>query len=524
MGKVNRGGGCRPPALMIARRSVLIYATNAVGALLGYVGIVAVARFVPNSEEFFGLVGFGIGFVGGFFVLAGLGIPQAHVKRVSEGEPLEACLGTFALLRLVQTALAVGATLLAVYVWTVLLGRGFETPLHFQVIFVMLVYYLALNLGGFGTATFDARLETAKSQTSDFVGTVIRVTGMVVVGVVGLGALALAWAYALGALASAAVAAILLLRYPMARPRLALLRSYVKFAFPLALPAVLGGLSATVDKVVIQLFWGAAQVGYYFVSQRVLLLVGVASAAVSLLLFPSLSQLHAQNDVGALRRKAAQAERYLSMVVAPVAAFLVAYPEGVIHVLFSDDFLPATNVLRLFGLVTFVGALLTPRQAVLQGMDRSDLAGTVALASALVTLVLYFVLVPASFLGLALVGWAAQGAAAAVLVGYSVALGLAVAFTHRLTGDRLRRPVFVHVLAAAFLVVLFALLLPPGAGLEWRWFHLLGVYAAFLGAYLLLLAVVREFRRDDFLLFLDVVNPKKMVRYVREELTEGKVE
>ncbi len=46
---------------MISRQSTLVYETGALGVLLGYVGLVAVARFIPDSEEILDLVGFGLG-------------------------------------------------------------------------------------------------------------------------------------------------------------------------------------------------------------------------------------------------------------------------------------------------------------------------------------------------------------------------------------------------------------------------------------------------------------------------------
>lgn len=160
---------------MIARRSFLVYAVNLLGATLGYVAIFVVLRFMPNGLEALGVVAFGLGFVGSFFVLTGLGLPNAHTKRVSEGEPLERCMGTYLLLISIQIALAAGGTVLSIYVWTEVLGRGFETPVHEQAIYVFLLYYLALSLSGFATVTFNARLETARSQAANLAGTLVRV-------------------------------------------------------------------------------------------------------------------------------------------------------------------------------------------------------------------------------------------------------------------------------------------------------------------------------------------------------------
>ncbi|MEE9237237.1 MAG: oligosaccharide flippase family protein [Thermoplasmata archaeon] len=503
---------------MIARRSVLVFTANILGGLLGYIGLFAIARFTPNSEELLGLVGFGLGFVGSIFVLTGLGVPVAHIKRISQGEPLAECIGAFTLLKILQVGLATGVTFLALYMWTDVLGRGFETPVHVRVVLVMLVYHIALSVANVGIVTFSARLEMAKSQTSFLIGTATRVLGMIIVAVAALGALALTWAYTLGAVAIAIPTLLLLRHYPIARPRIGLIRSYLKFALPLSLPAVLIGLSVNIDKAVIQLFWGAAEVGYYFTVQRVILLLTVITSAVSLLLFPTISRYHARNELDLLRKKSEQAERYLSMILAPIVAFILVYSEGSIHVMLSDNFLPAANILRLFALATFVLALIVPRRAILQGMGRPDLAGVASLIGALTTLALYLVLIPTSIFGVPLAGMGGEGAAAGVFIGYTVLLGSSLVFSHKLVGDRPHGRIALHIGAAAAVALFFFLFLPPVSSLDWRWFHLLLFGGAFIGAYIALLTALREFRKADLLLFLDLINPKKMLRYVRDEM------
>jgi O-antigen/teichoic acid export membrane protein len=496
---------------------------NAVGAILGAVGIFVVARFTANPTELLGLIGFGIGFVGVFFVVTNLGIPAAHIKRVSQGEPLDHAIGTVASLNLLQVGLAVGATLLGLFVWTAVLGRGFQTPQELEVIYIMLVYYTAVALSAIGFSTFHARLETAKSQSAHLTGTVVRVGGMIAVALFGLGAIALSWVYAFGAVATGAVVFFLLRRYPVARPRRSLVRSYLRFAFPLAIPAALAALAVTLDKTLIQLFWGVEQTGLYFTVQKVLLVLTVISAAVSLLLFPSVSRLHAQNDLGALRSKTRQAERYLSMILTPVVVFLLLYPEGAIHVLLSDPFLPGARILRLFAVLTFLIALLVPRQAILQGMDRSDLQGRASLVGMVLIIVLFGVLIPTSIFGVPLAGLGPEGAALSFVIGYAVILGLALAFSSRVVGDRIGREVGLHVGVALGLGIVFALLVPPASGLAWQWFHLVGWSAAFLAAYVAVLAVLREFRKEDLRLFVDLLDPRKMARYIHGELTTKEI-
>ncbi len=62
----------------------------------------------------------------------------------------------------------------------------FQTEFQLPIIYVMLVYYVAIALAAIGFTTFHARLETAKN--------IIRVAGMVAVALFGLGAIALPWA------------------------------------------------------------------------------------------------------------------------------------------------------------------------------------------------------------------------------------------------------------------------------------------------------------------------------------------
>ncbi len=66
--------------------------------------------------------------------------------------------------------------------------------------------------------------------------------------------------------------------------------------------------------------------------------------------------------------------------------------------------------------------------------------------------------------------------------------------------------------------------MPPATGLAWQWFHLVGVSAAFLAGYVAILAALREFRKEDLRLFLDLLDPRKMARYVHGELTRREIE
>jgi hypothetical protein len=51
-----------------------------------------------------------------------------------------------------------------------------------------------------------------------------------------------------------------------------------------------------------------------------------------------------------------------------------------------------------------------------------------------------------------------------------------------------------------------------------RWYHLLGFALFGLGIYIGVLYLLREFTKEDLHFFLDVLNIKKMFRYIKEEM------
>jgi peptidoglycan biosynthesis protein MviN/MurJ (putative lipid II flippase) len=51
-----------------------------------------------------------------------------------------------------------------------------------------------------------------------------------------------------------------------------------------------------------------------------------------------------------------------------------------------------------------------------------------------------------------------------------------------------------------------------------RWYHLLGFTGMGLLIYLVLLFVLREFQKKDLHFFLDLLNPKKMIFYIKNEV------
>ena len=108
---------------LIARKSFLIFLNMMAGCILGYIALFFILRYM--GAEDFGIIGFGMAFVWLFAFLSELGFNRAHIKRISEGQDLEKCIGTFFVIKIVLTAIMVGCVLSVIFFWKFVLGRGF---------------------------------------------------------------------------------------------------------------------------------------------------------------------------------------------------------------------------------------------------------------------------------------------------------------------------------------------------------------------------------------------------------------
>ncbi|PNX49585.1 MAG: hypothetical protein BV457_01145 [Thermoplasmata archaeon M9B1D] len=181
---------------MIARKSALYITIQLLNGIIGFIGLKFIALYMQPWE--YGVVAFAFGFVTLFSIFGDLAFGSAHIKRISEGKDLEKCVSTYAVIKITLTGLLASITILSIAIWRYVFGRGFETPLHEQAIYLLLAYYVLYNLSQVFTITFNAKKEIAKVQIPTLLFTLTRVFITIFVAYFGLGILALAYTYILG--------------------------------------------------------------------------------------------------------------------------------------------------------------------------------------------------------------------------------------------------------------------------------------------------------------------------------------
>jgi O-antigen/teichoic acid export membrane protein len=504
---------------MIARKSALIIVTEILSGSLGYVSLFFITRYMEPSD--YGIVAFALGFVTLFSVFENMGYHQSHIKKISEGKDLGICNGTFLVTKIGLTVLMVIVVLISIIFWKEVLGRGFETAQHELAIYIMLGYMTLRSIAYFFNVTFRAKREIAKRQISIFFETLVRVGATIYVAIAGYGAVTLAFTYIIGDIAFLFVGILLFKGYPIKKPSTSYFREYTTFAIPLIIVVASSTIMNNFDRIFIQLFWSASDVGYYFAAFKLSRFIDMFAIALVALLFPTYSALHATKNVKQITHLTFQSERYISMIVFPMVFGIVLLAEPATFILLSG-WMPAIPILRILPFFALLAALEAPYQSQFVGTNRPKLARNRVIIMVFCNVILNFILVPKDIqsIGLQLFGLGAQGAAIATISSYGVGLIYSRVFAWKITGVKGNWRIVLHAIAAIIMSILMYIILYYFDFILFitRWYHLLGFSLFSLGIYITLLYLLKEFTKKDFQFFLDTLNIKKMLSYILDEL------
>lgn len=505
--------------LVIARKSVLVIITKILDGGLGYLGLFFIARYMSPAD--YGIVSFAIGFVTLFSIFVDFGFGAAHVKRVSEGKDLGRCIGTFLSIKSVLISTSLFILLGSLFFWTNIMGRGFETAEHINVIYIITIFWLAQIITGSFSITFQARKEMAKIQIPFLINGFLRTGAIVYVAISGLGPLALAWAYVFGELANLSITLFLFRRYTIKKPTLSYLKSYNAFAFPLVLVSASNVIMNNIDKVMIQLFWNATDVGYYFAAYRISNFITLFTASIGMLIFPTYSALYKSGNIQQIKKLTFESERHLSLIVFPMVFGLVVLAEPTAFILLSG-WMPAVPLLQILPFVVLFVTLSLPYASQFNGMNKPKINRNRILIMLFFNLTLNLLLIPKDIQilgGIKFFGLGATGAAIATVISSVISLVYTRIMSYRLTGSKGNNRIFLHAFAAMVMAGILYVIFYYFDYITFvtRWYTLLIIAGMGLCIYLVILALFREFTKADFWFYIDTLNIKKMLIYIRDE-------
>ena len=498
---------------MIGRKSLLILITTAVSAVLSFVGLLAMTNYL--GKDVYGNISWIMATVATLNIAADLGFMNAHIKRVSEGQDENDCISTYFVTKLFLTSFMVVFSFSAIFVWNTI-TNSVMSPETWNLFILFVLYYVMYDFAYVVIYTYNARMETTKSQLIFLIDPLIRVPLIIFVSINHLTSVDLAYAYVFAALGVMLVSALFLKRSSFHWKRPTLFRSYIKFALPLTLIAIAGAITLNLDKILIGYFDSPGDVAYYSSSQTFIRTFNVIGTSVSALAFPTFSRLHVKGDLAGIRRVTHAAERYISMIGTPIVVLFVLFPTEICVTFFGAQFAPSGDVLRFLSIWLWLTLLNQVYISQILGVDRPDISAKRTMGTFILNVILLFIFVPNELFGVKMLGMSYTGAAIATAI-TAVVLFISVRLVLRkLTGTDSNPGILKHMIAGAVAGVAIVSL-----STVYR-FH--GIIALIVfGAVTVLvffsvLFVLKEFTKSDMVYFTDLVNPKKMFSYMGGEM------
>ena len=512
---------------MIARKSLLIVTSQFFMRFIGWIALIILAKLWGNvAPEVLGTIGFAMAFVSLFTFVSDFGFSQAHVKRVSEGNNIGICIGTYMSVKLVLTLLMAIVIGLFLFVGNIF-GITFYDATSTTVVLLFVYYFIFITLAQISISTFQATKEIVKRQLIVITENIVKVPLFIVVVLLGSNIVYykvmpegpiefLAMTYVAGAFAMACIGFYFLRTYPIKRPTKEMFKSYVTFALPVMLLSVITVLSINIDKLMIGYFWTSVEVGYYFTVQQILQIVLIFPTAIGLVLFPTISGYYAKNKMQNIKDTIHLAIRYISMVMLPIVILVIIFAKPIISIMLTDIFLPATTILVILAMLAFVTAMGVSLSSLIVGINKPKQLAKIGIVMCTVNLILNVSFIPSNGLLTPYGINGALGAAVATLISGIIGFVGLCYVAKKLTGIKiLHKYVFYHIISGSVMGFFFFMarhnMVVVGC-IE------LIVYVLFgLLIYFGWLIMFKEFTKEDFEFFKDLIHPKAMLRYIGGE-------
>jgi O-antigen/teichoic acid export membrane protein len=498
---------------MIGRKSFLIMVFKAISAVLGFVGLFLITRYFPADA--YGSVVWTMSFLAIFNSFADLGFTSAHIKRISEGKDLSACVSTFAAIRLALTGCMVAIVSLGFFIWSFVLGRPL-TDTSVELIILFILYYVFYDVAVIATATFDARTKTAKSQIALVLDALVRVPLIIVLAIPTGSAISLAFCYVAGGMVVMLAALILLRgeRIKIGRPTM--FRSYLVFAMPIMVATVIAIATSNIDKMTIGFFWSSDEVARYAAAQSIISLIAIISSSLGVLLYPTISHINEFGDPKSIRVMVETAERYLSFILLPIACLLLVFPDEVALVLLSGRYAGSAEPMRFLAIGMLFQSLGSIYSTHILAVNRVREVVWLTFLQFGVLAILLLVLVPNVVLGIDMMGMGVVGAAIASLSATIIVMTVYRAMVWKMTGAGLNPRMLLHAIAGVLTVA--ALIIIAQYYVPVRWYDLAFAWLIAGGIFYSIIYALRELRKEDIAYFLEAVNPHEIASYIKKEL------
>ena len=500
----------------LGRKVALVFTSKLSIELLGFLALVIVAR--EMGAQPIGMVAYAGGIVGLFSVISSLGFRITHKKRISEGKDLGKCMGTMLFIHIALTLIWVSAFFIWIGYLKFYFNSSFGSKEQEIILYIILISTVFLKTSNIFSETLVAKGEVAKSSFSSLFSKIVVSTSKIFVSLTGLGVIFLATSQLLGYLALFLALLLFSRKFPIKRPDWSSVKDYVQFTIPLAFLASFTAISASIDKAMLGFFYNSEEVAYYTISNHLGNSFALIGYSISTVIFPIISSYSSQGKNDSVIRLVAVSERYLTLILTPLVAFIIVYSEIIIIFVFGLEFASVALLLQIFTLGVFLRAISRPYGTQLISTGNVKITATIGITAGTIHILLNFIFIPDNIFGLKMLGMGAIGAALVYLIENIIISLMNRYYAYKTLKNTLDTKIVFYILIG-FIMGIFTHHLILYFDIS---NILLLVPLTILGCtiYFSSLAALGLFHKKDVSFLLSIVNPRKMKSYITSELKE----
>lgn len=351
---------------------------------LNLVAIVIIALYLSPAE--FGLMAFALVIIGYLELLQGFGLGAYLISTREDVE--EAAHAVFAF------AIAASAALFAaLWAGADALAGFFEQPALADVLRFLAFSLLIESVAQVHNSLLQRELKFRLKIMPEVGRGLVRGLLSIYLAASGFGVWALVYGHIAGMLAWSAILMVVRPWRPHRAPRLAVLRSAVRYGSNMVGGSLCNAVPRTLDQVLIGKILGPAPLGLYALAQRMpqlaLKTVGMEANKV---IHPIMSQI--QRDPEALRTYYYGLVRYLGLTIFPAGVMLAAIASPLIHVIYRPEWHGMIRTMELLSIAFAFGVLNHLPGTVYKAINRSDLFLQIALINLPFPIVAFWIAVP----------------------------------------------------------------------------------------------------------------------------------
>ncbi len=489
----------------IARKSLFSLSYNVVGGVVGYITMFFALRFV--GQEAWGIYGSALAIAGLLSIIATLGLDGTHVKMMTKLDDKAQCMGAYLLLKSIFGFSYLALSFLGFFVIGDVLGFKFESIYLARAVYITIFGFFIASLANIFKTTYQAKLQAKRSLIPMFVQLFVQDIFILIFSIsyyiyhsvsqsyVGV---LFAFAYLLGNVAEFFVYIVWSFkdRISYKFPSREVIREYLHFMIPLALLGGVGIVQAYTDRVMLQFFWNATEVGGYFSVQKIALSVMYLGGALVFFLYPAQSKYYEEKRKEDFFSITKSAERYLSLFISPFVFFSFAMAPEILN-LFKHTLISYSLPLIILMIYAYLGVINRPYGSQMTSANLPHEVLRVGLIQATANVVLNAIFIPTSIAGIPLLGWKSTGAALGTLFSFLIGFIYFRYRVWRILGTKYEIRILYHILAGAITVLLFYIL-KHFTGPLYPWYLLGGAFILFILIYTGILYLFGEFGQEEW--------------------------